>query len=531
MNNSISVINLKVENIKINKDIKISHLLCPALINKNRKKLSSKDYVKQIMNGEIVLPTALSSSNFNIFNETFEKDVHTSRLYQFSLFWLTPLLNEYIISKDSQLKKIINDFIDNFFIFLDNNFNRLDRIRASDHSASMRLINFINLINHFELDLQEKELIINYINHLIIFLQNSLDKIRNNHGIMIIMALLHIIPIINKDDKIYLEIINIIQKDLISLYDDIFYESGYAKENSIFYHTYNIKCFREVEDFCKELDIQINFDEIQKKLTLSENISQRIIYPDNTIPTIGDSNNGLYTKAPSINESSFFADAGFAIIKNDDIYFSIKSGMGFPSHKHMDECSITLRYKDVDIIHDCGVYNYDSRDPIRQLLVSPEGHSGIFPSSIKKMAPFTYINELYEYGGVNDFIIDQENVKVNAYLKLKNNFYANRNIIYNNIKKFIITDTFINFNDDTEIRFCLNHNSKISFTKDTINSLDININNIDIRFVFFSDDTFDIIEEEGYFSRLVGRVNKIKCLSVKFINRPHGMLKTKIIIL
>ena len=53
----------------------------------------------------------------------------------------------------------------------------------------------------------------------------------------------------------------------------------------------------------------------------------------------------------------------------------------------MDVSSITLRFRDRDILVDSGSYNYDMADPMRRCLQSTRGHSGVYLDEADAVLP------------------------------------------------------------------------------------------------------------------------------------------------
>jgi hypothetical protein len=116
---------------------------------------------------------------------------------------------------------------------------------------------------------------------------------------------------------------------------------------------------------------------LEELILRATNALEFCVWQDGSVPPIGDSQ--IYQlQIASRNEPRCFYESGFAVVKNDELYLSILCGARTEIHKQVDDTSMTLRYKNRDILIDGGAYLYDQGDPYRRCVESSFGHTGLF---------------------------------------------------------------------------------------------------------------------------------------------------------
>jgi hypothetical protein len=227
---------------------------------------------------------------------------------------------------------------------------------------------------------------------------------KNNHGLMGSLALLHSAVQFGATPhaRAYLDVAT---NRIIELGKTSFDRDGLCNENTIGYHSYNLHLYRGVLEFCKHYGLSetlVSF--LEATILRATKALEFCVWQDGSIPPLGDS--PVYrTKLASRNKSRCFYESGFAVVKNDDLYVSIVCGALTETHKQVDDSSITLRFRNHDILIDGGSYLFDRTDPYRRCVASSLGHSGVFLKAfdgllrrevLRKFGPVSGRIELFE---------------------------------------------------------------------------------------------------------------------------------------
>jgi Heparinase II/III-like protein len=185
---------------------------------------------------------------------------------------------------------------------------------------------------------------------------------------------------------------------IVELGKSSFDRDGLCDENSIGYHNFNLHCYRGLLEFCKHYRLSETLVTFLEDLILrATNALEFCVWQDGSVPPIGDSQ--VYQlKITSRNEPRCFYESGFAVVKNSDLYLSVLCGARTEIHKQVDDTSMTLRYKNRDIVIDGGAYLYDQADPHRRCVESSLGHSGLF---LKEFGGLLRKELLKEFGPVS----------------------------------------------------------------------------------------------------------------------------------
>ena len=346
------------------------------------------------------------------WDQRFVRQAQSSVMWLFSLATIGRLLSTFQQRKDNDALQIavaaINSFLD--YSSVSDNQLRMGRIPSADHSAATRvkvLIKFIQVMRERQdIDYAFLQKVCDCLKYWSDWLAVSKHYKKNNHGLMGSIALLHSAIQFGSAPcaRGYLDVAS---SRIIELVGSAFDRQGLCNENSIGYHTFNLQCYRRVQEFCKYYCLSetlVNF--LDEFVARAKKALEFCIWQDGSIPPIGDSS--VYKlRIKSRNESQCFSESGFAVVKNNDLYLSIICGARTEIHKQVDDTSITLRFKNRNILIDGGAYLYDQADPYRRCLESSLGHSGIFLKEfdgllrreyLRKFGPVAGIIEHFEEG-------------------------------------------------------------------------------------------------------------------------------------
>jgi len=290
-------------------------------------------------------------------------------------FLSSPLL-EYEKSKDEDCKFFFESYLGSF-IHLMKPHELIRKLASEDHALYIRTILFIKALMVFPDTWELRDGLIDLMVRQGTWMADDKNYKKNNHGVMMDFGLLHLSVLFQEYDfsKQYCsKALARIKKMFVDSFDD----DGFHNENTIMYLNFNIQLFKHIVLFCTHYKLDEGLLTLfSTTLNNAENALRHLIWQDGTIPPIGDGGQSK-PKYVSINKSKFFNAGNFALIKNEDVYFTLKCGWTTYIHKHIDEASITLRYKNKDLIIDSGKFNYDKNGP-RPKLVSFGGHSTIYP--------------------------------------------------------------------------------------------------------------------------------------------------------
>ncbi|EJM98729.1 heparinase II/III family protein [Phyllobacterium sp. YR531] len=215
--------------------------------------------------------------------------------------------------------------------------------------------------------------------------------VQNNHGTMADKALLQIAlsPGFLTTERSRIWILRALAR--ISMMARLTFDSdGACTENSSAYHLLNVYLFASILDFMRSHSLYAD-PALEQIVAKAESVSPYFVRTDGSLAMIGDSgirpthwvDNQLLA---SKTGTKTFPGAGFFISKGADLYVTAKCGGSTFSHRHFDDTSITVSYKNRDLIVDPGHYNYDSRDPIFRSIRSFRSHSGIFTNDCDRNA-------------------------------------------------------------------------------------------------------------------------------------------------
>lgn len=308
------------------------------------------------------------------FNEkiwVFSKGKSTTsyQLYLHSLRVVGELLNKHRKSNNLDYILKAKQIADSWIRFSKNNETKMTWY---DHPTANRTQVLVDLIFELQSTNYKGDLEI-YFKQLEIhcdYLMNDKNYRPNNHGLMMDRALI-ISGLVLNNELYFLKGKSRAQQTFWLSYS----HNGVHLENSPEYHNMVTRIYTEIENYLNKNDSTLG-NEINQMLETARGILSEIKKPNNLVPAIGDSselslNNGELSWKNFSDEES-----GLTIFKNkpNKLYLAFICGFSTGTHKHEDDLSIILNYKNKDYFSDSGKYNYISNRN-RWHIVSNKAHS------------------------------------------------------------------------------------------------------------------------------------------------------------
>jgi hypothetical protein len=153
------------------------------------------------------------------------------------------------------------------------------------------------------------------------------------------------------------------------------WEEGVHLEHSPGYHFTITNLIRKLR---KETGIGDNrLDDLVERM---EDSGGWLVYPDGTIPQLGDGNLDMapdwgLKSASDKAGMKVFLESGYAVVKAEDSYLIVAAGYHSRAHKHSDELTFCLFEKNIRIIVDSGRYAYAPTEPGRKYAQSAKAHN------------------------------------------------------------------------------------------------------------------------------------------------------------
>lgn len=243
----------------------------------------------------------------------------------------------------------------------------------------------------------------------------------NNHGLMLIDALTGVALTFSESTATF----GRCAEEFRRILRFVFGEDGFCNENSPAYHYLYIRLLR---DICSKYSQWPQCAELvsvaRDYLKLIEGTMSQQVTQDGMIPPLGDSNPAA-SDFESVDGTYFSERVGLWIYKRDDIFLSFKCGFESLTHKHADDTSIILRYRDEDLITDAGTANFNYRDPKILGLRTQKGHSGVYFPRFDGVHPA----KLYSSGyGAKSVLVTATEKSVRGGYLISGNFLAHRHL-------------------------------------------------------------------------------------------------------
>lgn len=512
----------------------LANLLLPPICDRNGTTISGAAHTHLTLAGEIVLPTwQVMPVEESMWTHTFEAVVLSSRLWQFSLFWITVMLEEYDRQPDPAILASVEQQLTWFFKWLDRDYDKLGfgPVPSADHSCAVRTMTMSNVLRAFPADWPLRQQVTALLARDCRWMCSLAGRIQNNHGIIMLEGLLYAANVLKDrpaEEACYRNtLLDHVATVMIDIYDANFDGEGLCRENTIGYHNFNLACFDVLIEVCRQNDLPIDLAPLLQRIERSKEITRQLIWQDSYVPPIGD----WYLLAlpcSSVNKDHFYRESNWLIRKDNQRYFSYKCGFTLPAHKHVDEGSLTLRYRGRDILVDCGSYNYDRQDPIRQYVESARGHSGLYPKSLYPILAPEYTKSVHRESAIDYYEPSGEKTAAHGYYELNTGFRAERRV-EEQVGELLIEDSFrCGAPEDVELRLCLHPDAclveKCSDRKLLFRNQD----------VFFSIELLDAVPDgklelqTGHYSpELQQAFTNMVCV-VSFSQALQGEIKTRI---
>ncbi|WP_177325481.1 MULTISPECIES: heparinase II/III family protein [unclassified Pseudomonas] len=315
----------------------------------------------------------------------FKSNNNSNVLWLLSLNFAGCLLSTFELNRKPIFLSIATQSIESFLQFVTTPENRLyvESIPSGDHSTATRvnvLIKYLQITHNSKTEYKDIRFrVYSELYRCLEWLSSDENFHESNHGLMCNIALATASHFFSSSSDLRKKYYSISTSRTLNLATKAFCKDGLCNENTIGYHNYNLELY---QIFCNLLDteelISPEFSNLRNIINRAEISLRHCIRQDGSIPPVGDSPVILLNKT-SINQSKIFPDSGFAVVKNDDFYLSLQCGSRAETHKQMDDSSITLRYKGVDILIDAGSYSYDREAGFGRYVDSATAHSGIYP--------------------------------------------------------------------------------------------------------------------------------------------------------
>lgn len=305
----------------------------------------------------------------DIWNIQKGADTVSYQLYIHSWRVVSELLNQF---KDTQDKKYLlkaKQIIDSWI-------EHAETLRTDmtwyDHPAANRsqvLIEFMYLMQQHEPHVNLK----GYFEQLDIhcrFLMSDEHYRPNNHGLMMDRTLMIAGKVLNSELYLLKGKSRAQQSFWIN-----YSPNGVHLENSPEYHRMVTKMYHAIEDYLNKNNDTLG-KEINEILGMADKYLPKIAKPDGRIPAIGDSSEIQSPTKNIIWENFHDTSSGMTVIKDEAnaFYLAFICGFSTATHKHPDDLSVLINYKNQDFFVDSGKFNY-SRSPGRSYVASLGAHS------------------------------------------------------------------------------------------------------------------------------------------------------------
>lgn len=417
------------------------------------------EYADKCIFGLITLPHGyvVDIKDGNIFEDEMEGDnLGIKREYLLSMDYVSRVILAYRSTGNEEYKFFFEKIIGQYCDYCKER-DPLDMGVAPELPIYGQVLMLVLAVNTFGENIPRlKELYDVFIKYSS-WLTDKKNRISdNNHGVFQVLSLLHLSQLLGIKSDLKSEWEKYALDHLELLYRNAYYKDGSNNEHSIAYFKYNNTLYESVLEFCKYYKLQ-DLKKVLVNLEKPKKVLVSIADSDNKLPQIGD---GKEVWASDYNNESVVLDElGLAVIKNKNVYLTYKVKTTSQSHAHIDLSSITLRYKNQDIVLDSGKYNFDKFTPINRYVRSSQGHSGFFPcyldgffmkdliEKLELQKIFCYekkeLYELIEGGYSFDGIQTRRRIIVNGRsVKVIDSFNSDRSVMMR--QRFVLPEEAIN---------------------------------------------------------------------------------------
>lgn len=444
---------------------------------------ASKYYEKNISEykkGNLVIKDNLDPIKFNNLIDWNYKHADNARTYQVYLHSLNivkDFVQMYLKTNEKKYLKEARNIIINWY---NKNFDlNTSNLAWNEHAASYRINNIIYFQEYSANIKLSSRIFKALITKHVDFLNDDKNYRDNNHGIMMDNSLLVASYYLEDEEKKELIISKIFYRLSYSIKRDFSYK-GLHLENSPEYHRLVLTLLNRSKRILQELNKPFP-KEIIDILDNARKITSIFIKPNRQYPVIGDTGTIFDKKIPKKFIDLIDYEAGLSIFNNknsnkisESTWLLFKSGYQSKTHKHMDDLSFNLFVDGVDIFIDSGKYNYEISNPIRESIVSPEGHSTIYIEGKKYKLTSPQKDQLKL--SINKYIKKNKYKLVSAKNNLYHATFISRTCILTDSDELIIYDSVNSkINQKYVQNFILNPKAEVS--KIDKNTFSIIINN------------------------------------------------------
>jgi hypothetical protein len=339
-------------------------------------KKRKQSIAKYALNNKIVPFPGFNSTSFNdkIWNvKKSEKYGNSYTLYLHSLRVTVELMLAYEATKEieyfNKAEEIINSWIKHSQTDDDNPMIWYDHTTANRTQA---LIHYLYLADELNRDIDEEKWISLLKKHSEIMSNDEIYKF-NNHGLMMDRSLMILGYIL--DDK---SSITKGKSRAVNTFWYSFSSQGIHLENSPQYHTMVVRMYNEIEAYLNKKDDSLG-EHVVNYLKLAKEYIPLVTKPNQRLSSIGDSGSDKQPREKQY-KNIYDREAGISILQYKDptpFFVTFIAGYSSRVHKHKDDLSITLNYKEKDFFVDPGKYSY-TRNKTRTYITSPSAHSTFY---------------------------------------------------------------------------------------------------------------------------------------------------------
>ena len=354
--------------------------VCPMEYYTDRAKLKNNiEIAEAILKNRILLwgNVYFEPSAENIFDTVFETSVTTKRLYLLAMDYLSTLLSAYKDTNDLRYLDKFLDIVNQFFNYCER--NTFSLTPSDDLIACTQSIMFIKSFSIVQYDETLKKKIVQLLySHAQYCYDDRNHWDNHNHGLFTDIGLLHLSVLFGTLPEALLWQEHAIER-VKKMFQVCFYEDGFNNEGSLGYFWHNLRQYQHIIEFCDVYKIS-GLESIKGKLEYSKRVVfASFFHSDGSIPMIGDGEEKTFFQIKCNDASALYSDAGICVAKLGGLYLTFKCKDTLQAHTHVDDSSITARFRTLDLALDPGHYNYDRYHPIARFLRTSGGHSGIFP--------------------------------------------------------------------------------------------------------------------------------------------------------
>lgn len=339
-------------------------------------KKRKQSIAKYALNNKIVPFPGFNSTSFNNKIWTVKKSEkygNSYTLYLHSLRVTVELMLAYEATKEieyfNKAEEIINSWIKHSQTDDDNPMIWYDHTTANRTQA---LIHYLYLADELNRDIDEEKWISLLKKHSEIMSNDEIYKF-NNHGLMMDRSLMILGYIL--DDK---SSITKGKSRAVNTFWYSFSSQGIHLENSPQYHTMVVRMYNEIEAYLNKKDDSLG-EHVVNYLKLAKEYIPLVTKPNQRLSSIGDSGSDKQPREKQY-KNIYDREAGISILQYKDptpFFVTFIAGYSSRVHKHKDDLSITLNYKEKDFFVDPGKYSY-TRNKTRTYITSPSAHSTFY---------------------------------------------------------------------------------------------------------------------------------------------------------